>query len=56
MNKKIATSAILIAIIAASIATWFVHTQISELQIQNSELQNQINELQDQNRDLRQKR
>jgi FtsZ-binding cell division protein ZapB len=55
MNKKIATSAILIAIIAASIATWFVHSQISELQSQNSDLQHQINELQDQNRDLQDK-
>ena len=45
MNKKIATSAILIAIIAASIATWFVHTQISELQAQNSELRNQLNQV-----------
>jgi cell division protein FtsL len=52
MNKKIATSAILIAIIAASIATCFVHTQISELQSQNSDLQNQVNELQEQNSDL----
>jgi FtsZ-binding cell division protein ZapB len=52
MNRKIVVGAVLFAIIAASIATWFVHTQISELQSQNSDLQNQINELQEQNRDL----
>jgi type II secretory pathway pseudopilin PulG len=52
MNKKIVASAILIAIIAASIATWFVHTQISELQSQNRDLQNQINELQEQSQEL----
>lgn len=52
MNKKIVASVFLIVIIAASIGTWFVHTQISELQSQNRDLQNQIDELQEQNRDL----
>jgi hypothetical protein len=52
MNKKIAASVILIAIIVASVASWFVNNQISELQIQNSDLQKQVNELQDQNRKL----
>jgi TolA-binding protein len=58
MNKKIATSVVIIVIVAASIATWFVNNQISELQSQNSEvedqlseLQNQLNELQLQNRE-----
>ena len=52
MNKKIVASAILIAIIAASTATWFVHTQISELQTQISELQDQNNDLQAQIYDI----
>jgi DNA-binding protein YbaB len=52
MNKKIAASVILIAIIVASVASWFVNNQISELQIQNGDLQNQVNELQDQNKEL----
>lgn len=43
MNKKIATGAVLIAIIAASVITWFVYTQISDLRTQNSELRNQLN-------------
>lgn len=50
--KRKALAFILIIFIALSIATWFVHSQISDLQNQNSNLQNQINELQDQNRDL----
>jgi hypothetical protein len=52
MNKKIAASAVIIVIVAASIVAWLVHTQISELQSQNSDLQKQVNELQDQNRAL----
>jgi len=59
MNKKIALSTVLIAIIALALATWFVHNQISdlqnqinELQEQNEELQEQNTELQDQNTDL----
>jgi cell division protein FtsL len=52
MNKKIVASAILIAIIAASTAAWFVHTQISELQTQISELQDQNNDLQAQIYDI----
>ena len=52
MNKKIVASAILIAIIAASTATWFVRTQISELQTQISELQDQNNDLQAQIYDI----
>jgi hypothetical protein len=52
MNKKIAASLVIIVIVAASIAAWLVHTQISELQIQNGDLQEQVNELQDQNKEL----
>jgi FtsZ-binding cell division protein ZapB len=55
MNKKLTASAVIIVIVAASIAAWLVHTQISELQIQNGDLQEQVNELQDQNRDLQDK-
>jgi hypothetical protein len=33
MNKKIALSVILIAIIALALASWAVHNQISELKI-----------------------
>lgn len=43
MNKKITASAIIIVIVATSVATWFVHTQISVLQSQNSELRIQLN-------------
>jgi len=43
MNKKIVASEVIIVIVAASIATWFVHTQISSLQSQNSELRTQLN-------------
>lgn len=53
MNKKIALSTVLIAIIALALATWFVHNQISDLQNQISELQAQNRELQDQNTDLK---
>jgi hypothetical protein len=52
MNKKITASAVIIVIVAVFIATWFVHSQISNLQIQNSELQDQVNELQEQLRNL----
>jgi len=52
MNRKIAASVVIIVIVAASIATWFVHTQISELQSQNSDLQDEVDELHGQNRDL----
>jgi hypothetical protein len=52
MNKKIAASAVIIVIVAASIAAWLVNNKISELQSQNSDLQKQVNELQDQNRKL----
>jgi regulator of replication initiation timing len=52
MNKKITASAVIIVIVAASIATWFVNNQISELQSQNSDLQKQVNELQDQVNEL----
>lgn len=52
MNKKIAASAVIIVIVAASIAAWFANNQISELQSQNNDLQKQVNELQDQNRRL----
>jgi predicted RNase H-like nuclease (RuvC/YqgF family) len=52
MNKKVIASAVIIVIVAASIATWLVNNQISELQSQNSDLQNQISELQDQINEL----
>jgi hypothetical protein len=52
MNKKIAASAVITVIVAASIAAWLVKNQISDLQAQNSDLQKQVNELQDQNSDL----
>jgi regulator of replication initiation timing len=59
MNKKIALSIVLIAIIALALATWFVHNQISDLQnqisklqAQNSDLHEQVSELQDQNTEL----
>ena len=58
MNKKVIASAVIIVIVATSVAAWFVNNQISELQSQNSkvqdqlsELQNQLNELQLQNRE-----
>jgi hypothetical protein len=44
MNKKIVASAVIIVIVAASIAAWLVNTQISDLQSQNSELQDQLSE------------
>jgi hypothetical protein len=53
MNKKIAASAVIIVIVAASIAAWLVNNQISELQSQNSDLQKQLNELQEQLRNLK---
>lgn len=53
--KRKVLAIILVTVIALSIAAWFVHNQISELQGQNSDLQHQINELQDQNRDLQDK-
>ena len=43
MNKKIAASTVIIVIVAASIAAWFVHSQISDLQAQNSKLHIQLN-------------
>ena len=52
MNRKIATSVVIIVVVVVSIAAWFVNNQIGELQIQNSDLQKQVNELQDQNRAL----
>ena len=51
MNRK-ALAIVLITIIALSVATWFVHNQISELQDQISALQTQNGELQNQNSDL----
>ena len=59
MNKKIALSTVLIAIIALALATWAVHNQISDLQnqisklqAQNSDLHEQVSELQDLNTEL----
>jgi uncharacterized membrane protein (DUF106 family) len=52
MNKKIALSTVLIAIIAVALATWFVHNQISDLQNQIDKLQTQNKELQDQTSEL----
>jgi regulator of replication initiation timing len=52
MDKKIALSIVLIAIIALALATWFVHNQISDLQNQINELQEQNEELQEQNSEL----
>jgi FtsZ-binding cell division protein ZapB len=50
--KRKALAIILLTIIALSIAAWFVHTQISELQTQIGVLQAQNSELQEQNSDL----
>jgi FtsZ-binding cell division protein ZapB len=50
--KRKALAIILLTIIALSIAAWFVHTQISELQTQIGVLQAQNSELQDQNNGL----
>jgi uncharacterized protein YlxW (UPF0749 family) len=55
MNKKIALSTVLIAIIALALSTWFVHNQISDLQNRISELQAQNDELQDQTSELQEK-
>ena len=44
--------AIVLTVIALSVATWFIHNQISGLQNQNSALQTQNGELQDQNSNL----
>ena len=52
MNKKIALSTVLIAIIALALSTWFVHNQISDLQNQIDKLQAQNSELQDKNSEL----
>ena len=52
MNKKIAASAVIIVIVATSVAAWFVNNQISELQSQNSKVQDQLSELQNQLNDL----
>jgi type II secretory pathway pseudopilin PulG len=52
MNRKIAASVVIIVIVAASIATWFVNNQISELQSQNSEVEDQLSELQNQLNEL----
>jgi hypothetical protein len=52
MNKKIAPSIVLIAIIGLALAAWFVHNQISGLQNQISKLQAENKKLQDQNTDL----
>jgi uncharacterized membrane protein (DUF106 family) len=59
MTKKTVLSIVIIAIITSSIATWFVHNQISDLRNQinevstkNSELQNQTSDLQNQLSDL----
>jgi hypothetical protein len=43
--KRTALAIFLITVVALSIATWFVHSQISELQAQNSELRNQNRDL-----------
>jgi FtsZ-binding cell division protein ZapB len=53
--KRTALAIVLITVIVLSIATWFVHSKISELQNQISELQAQNSELYDQNRDLQDK-
>jgi FtsZ-binding cell division protein ZapB len=53
--KRTALAIVLITVIVLSIATWFVHSQISELQNQISDLQAQNSELRDQNRDLQDK-
>jgi hypothetical protein len=45
MNRKIALGMVLIVIIAASIATWVVYTQISKLQAQNSQLRDRLNQV-----------
>jgi hypothetical protein len=54
MNRT-ALALFLIAVIALSVATWFVNNQISGLQNQIAALQAQNSELQDQNRDLEEK-
>jgi TolA-binding protein len=48
MNKKLALSIVLIAIIALALATWAVHSQMSDLQNQIDKLQAENKELQDQ--------
>ena len=55
MNRKIALSIVLIAIIALALASWFVNNQFSALQNQINELQARNGELQDQNTDLQNK-
>jgi hypothetical protein len=42
----------LITVIASALASWFIYTQITDLQSQLTELQTQNSELQDQNTDL----
>jgi heme/copper-type cytochrome/quinol oxidase subunit 2 len=58
MRKK-ALAIVLITVIVLSVATWFIHNQISELQnqigelvAQNGELQDQLSELQNQLNEL----
>jgi hypothetical protein len=50
--KRKALALALVMIVALSLATWFVYSQISQLQNQIGELQAQNSELQEQNRDL----
>jgi len=50
--KRTTLAIVLIALIALSVATWFVNNQISDLQNQVGALQAQNSELQDQNSDL----
>ena len=51
MKRKV-LAIILVTVIALSIAAWFVHNQISELQNQIGQLQAQNSDLQDQIREL----
>jgi uncharacterized protein YlxW (UPF0749 family) len=50
--KRTALAIVLITVSVLSIVTWFVHSQISELQAQNSELHDQNRDLQDKNDEL----
>ena len=50
--KRTALAIVLIVIVSLSITTWFVHSQITDLQNQISELRLQNSALQDKNSDL----
>ena len=51
MHKRI-VPAVILAIVALTVAAWLVHNQFSSLQTQIAELQTQNSELQSQNSDL----